>query len=196
MSTSSPSEPLLTAEDLYDLPDDGRHRYELVDGRLVVSEPPGMTHGGITVNFAMLLGTFVRQHRLGRVYGEAGYVLRRGPDTVRGPDVSFVRADRLPPRGRAHRFYEGAADLVVEIVSPGDRAGELARKVAGYLAAGTALVWVVYPEIRTVVAHRPDGTARVHGEDDTLHGGDVLPGFAVRVAELFPELPDAPPDGA
>lgn len=187
MSTSSPSEPLLTAEDLYDLPDDGRHRYELVDGRLVVSEPPGMTHGGITVNFAMLLGTFVRQHRLGRVYGEAGYVLRRGPDTVRGPDLTFVRRDRLPAPEVAHRFYEGAPDLAVEIVSPGDRAGEIARTVAGYLAAGTRLVWVVYPARRTVVAHRPGGTTRVFGEDGTLDGGDVLPGFAAPVAEVFTE---------
>lgn len=195
MSTPPPVAPLLTAEDLYAIPDDDR-RYELVDGRLVVSEPPGWWHGALATRITVALDGYVTPRGLGIVVGEAGYVLRRAPDTVRGPDVSFVRADRLPPRGRAHRFYEGAADLVVEIVSPGDRAGELARKVAGYLAAGTALVWVVYPEIRTVVAHRPDGTARVHGEDDTLDGGEVLPGFAVRVAELVPELPDAPPDGA
>ncbi len=185
------AEPLLTAEDLYAIPDDDR-RYELVDGRLVVSEPPGWWHGALAVRIAALLDRHVMEHRLGFVVGEAGYVLRRGPDTVRGPDVSFVRADRLPPRTRAHRFYEGAPDLVVEIVSPDDRAGEVARKVAGYVAAGAAMVWVVYPELRRVVVHRADGTARMLGEDATLDGGEVVPGFAVPVAELFPVLPDDP----
>jgi Uma2 family endonuclease len=101
--------------------------------------------------------------------------------------VTFVRRDRLPPADRAHRFYEGAPDLAVEIVSPGERAGEIARKVAGYLAAGTSLVWVVYPERRAVVAHHPDGTTRVHGEDATLEGHDVLPSFAAPITEVFAE---------
>ncbi len=185
MTDSPTAEPLLTAEDLYGLPEEDDRRYELVEGRLVVSEPPGWTHGGIATRIAVALYPHVRAHRLGEVVVESGYVLARRPDTVRGPDVSFVRADRLPAREVAHRFFEGAPDLAVEIASPDDRAAEVARKVAGYLRAGTRAVWVVYPDTRTVVVHAPDGLARLLGPDDALDGGDVLPGLALPVAELF-----------
>jgi Uma2 family endonuclease len=185
VDASRRTEPLMTAEDLYALPDDDQD-YELVEGRLVVSEPPGFGHGEIALHIgAMLLG-FVRPRGLGAVVVESGYVLARRPDTVRGPDVSFVRADRRPAREVAHRYYEGAPDLAVEILSPDDRATEVARKVAGYLRAGTQAVWVVDPEDRTVVVHTPDGLARMHGPDATLDGGAALPGFACVVAELFP----------
>ncbi|MGZ8413319.1 MAG: Uma2 family endonuclease [Gemmatirosa sp.] len=144
MLDSPTAEPLLTAEDLYGLPEDDR-RYELVEGRLVVSEPPGWTHGGIAAQIAAALMPFVRAHRLGQVVVESGYVHARRPDTVRGPDVSFVRADRLP-----------------------------AREVA-------------YPDLHSVVVHAPDGLARLHGPEDILDGGDVLPDLAIAVAELFPD---------
>lgn len=179
------AEPPLTAEDLYGLPDEDQD-YELVEGRLVVSEPPGWTHGSIAVHVSAVLHAFVRAHGLGRVVVDSGYVLARRPDTVRGPDVSFVRTVRLPAPDVAHRFYEGAPDLAVEIVSPDDRAAEVARKVAGYLRAGSGAVWVVYPDTRSVVVHTPDGLARLLGPDDVLTGGDALPGFAVTVGELFP----------
>jgi Uma2 family endonuclease len=185
MSASRTAEPLLTAEDLYALPDDDR-RYELVEGRLLVSEPPGWSHGRMAVRIAVVLDTFVQARGLGEVAVESGHVLARRPDTVRGPDVSFLRTERLPPQDVAHRFHEGAPDLAVEILSPSDRAGEVARKVAGYLRAGTQAVWVVDPEDRTVVVHSPDGPARMHGPDATLDGGPVLPGFACVVSELFP----------
>jgi Uma2 family endonuclease len=186
MANRPTAEPLLTAEDLYGLPDEGED-YELVEGRLVVSEPPGWTHGDIAASFAAVLVPFVRARGLGRVVVESGYVLARGPDTVRGPDVSFVRADRLPAREVAHRFYEGAPDLAIEIVSPDDRAPEIARKVSNYLTGGTRAVWVVYPRTRTVVVHPDDGPPRLHGPDDAIDGGDVLPGFTAPVAELLPE---------
>lgn len=196
MSTAVGHERLITAEDLYAMSEDA-HRYELVDGRLVVAEPPAMWHGAIAAELTLLLAQHVKRHHLGMVFGEAGYVLRRGPDTVRGPDLSFVRTDRLPPASAARRYYEGAPDLAVEIVSPSNRAEEVARKVDGYLGAGAARVWVVYPELRRVVVHRPDGTARMLGDDATLDGEDVVPGFAAPVAALFPTWPgeerDAPP---
>ena len=165
MCAHRPTTALLTAEDLYGMPEEDE-RYELVEGRLVVSEPPGWTHGSIAANIAALLLGFVRPRRLGAVVVESGYVLARGPDTVRGPDVSFVRADRVPHADVAHRFYEGAPDLAVEIVSPDDRAREIARKVANYLQAGTRAVWVVYPDLGTVVVHTPDGLSRRHGAGD------------------------------
>jgi Uma2 family endonuclease len=174
----------LVAEDLYEIPDDDK-RYELVDGELRVSEPPSVWHGALQVRLVALLHAHVRANRLGLVVSESGFVLRRGPDTVRGPDVAYIRTDRLPSSAAAYRFYEGAPDLVAEVVSPSDRAWEVAEKVEGYLTAGTRLVWVVDPRNRHVVAHTPDRTARVLREGDTLDGGDVLPGFRLDVAELF-----------
>jgi Uma2 family endonuclease len=179
---------LLTAEDLYELPDDDMRR-ELVRGELRVSEPPGWGHGTIAIRLAARLHAHVEANRLGFVTGEAGYVLERGPDTVRGPDVAFIRAERRPGPDVEHRYFEGAPDLAVEIVSPKDRASEVAETVDGYLARGTRLVWVIYPPARRVVAHTPGGVATPLGESDLLDGRDVVPGFSCPVAELFPERP-------
>lgn len=180
-----PTDRLLTAEDLYDLPDDGYHHYELDAGRLVVSEPPGYTHGSLALRIGARLLAFVEPRGLGAVAVESGFVLHRGPDTVRGPDVSFLRHTRVPQGDAADKFVEGTPDLAVEIVSPGDRAGNVARKVAGYLASGTAIVWVVYPRRRLVVVHTPDGGKRLVREPDALDGGAVLPGLAVPLADVF-----------
>ena len=188
---ASPSETdrrLLTAEDLYGIPDDDM-RYELVRGELRVSEPPGWEHGTVLVRFVSLLHAYVSANRLGYVTGEVGYVLERGPDTVRGPDAAFIRWDRRPGPDVQHRYFEGAPDLAVEIVSPHDRAAEIAETVEGYLARRTRLVWVVYPPARRVVVHAAGGATTPLGESDVLDGGDVVPGFRCAVAELFPEPP-------
>lgn len=183
-----PTHQLLTAEDLYEMPDDGRHRYELVRGVLVVSEPPGFTHGDLTTRIIVLLSAYVRPRKLGKVVGEVGYVLERGPDTVRGPDVSFVRRERVPTGAAADKFVEGGPDLVVEIRSPGDRPGAIAEKVAEYLGRGVSLVWVVDPRRRVVMVHTPDGHTRLLRDGATVDGGDVLPGFTAPVSELLPDL--------
>jgi Uma2 family endonuclease len=152
-----------------------------------VSEPPGWGHGEVSVIIGARLLAYVEPRRLGSVTGEAGYVLARGPDTVRGPDVTFVSAHRRPAREVAHRYYEGAPDLAVEVLSPDDRASEVAEKVDEYFGAGARLVWVVNPKTRSATVHTPDGIARLLRETDTIDGGDVIPGFTCPVAELFPE---------
>ena len=181
-----PTHKLLTAEELYDIPDDDM-RYELVRGVLVVSEPPGFTHGDLAVQISGLLNAYARPRKLGKVVGEVGYVLERGPDTVRGPDVSFVRRERVPIGPAADKFVEGAPDLAVEIRSPGDRPGEIADKVAGYFRSGAGLVWGVDPRRRVVMVHTPDGHTRLLRDGDTVNGGDVLPGFTAPVSELLPD---------
>lgn len=178
---------LMTAEELFELPDDDK-RYELVRGVLHVSEPPGYAHGALAVELASRLSAYARPRRLGRVVVESGYVLERGPDTVRGPDVSFIRQDRLPAPDRAHWFIEGGPDLSVEIVSPSERRAAIADKVADALRAGARLVWVIYPRKRTAVAHRPDGVPELIPEDGALDGRDVVPGFTLPLAELFEVL--------
>jgi Uma2 family endonuclease len=182
--------PELTAEHMYSITDPF-YRFELDEGRLRVMEPPGFGHGDVALTLGALLRTHVRRRRLGKVVTESGFVLRRSPDTVYGPDVAFVRAHRLPPAGAAHRYFEGPPDLAVEVRSPNDRPGEIAEKVDRYLAAGTALVWVVDPRARTVTVHAPETTSRDLHATDVLDGGDVIPGFTVPLAELFEDEPTA-----
>lgn len=201
MGTAAPSHPPrrhLTVEELSELPDDGL-RHELVEGELVSVAPAGFEHGDLAMELAFHVKAFVRARSLGAVLAaETGFVLRRKPDTVRAPDVAFVRAERVPPRDQRRRFAVLAPDLVAEVVSPTDRAGEVNGKVAQWLDAGVRLVWVVDPENRVVVAHEPGGVAHLLREGDELGGGDVLPGFRLPLAELFgprDEPQDGPPDG-
>lgn len=182
-----PAQQLLTAEDLHDIPDDGRHQYELVRGVLIVSEPPKTMHGMLAVQIGALLLAFVRPRRLGRVTAESGYVTERDPDTVRGPDVAFVRMNRVPTTDDQDGFVEGAPDLAVEIRSPSDRPKQLAEKVAEYFAAGAGLVWVIEPRKRLVMVHTPNGITRVLRDGEVVDGGNVLPGFTAPVSELLPD---------
>ena len=121
----------------------------------------------------------------GYVGVEADYVLAHDPDTVRGPDVSYVRADHIPAFGVPEGFWTLPPDLAVEIVSPSETADEVRAKVRDFLAAGTPLVWTIYPRTREVIVHTPDGLARTYSREDVLADPDVLPGFSCSVAELF-----------
>lgn len=174
----------LTPDDLLRMPDDG-FQYELIEGELQRMAPDNMEHGGIGDNVAFPLSGHVRERCLGRVFVNVGYTLADDPPTVLGPDVSFVRADRVPPPDARSGFVAMAPDLAVEIVSPSNSAGEIARKVRIYLAAGVRLVWIVDPVSRTVAVHHPDRTGRILIESEALDGADVVPGFALSVAEVF-----------
>ena len=180
MTTASQQQ--ITAEQLLRMPDVGRR--ELIAGRLKMMTPAGHQHGWITFRLSLLVGNHVLGRNLGRVYAaETGFCLARNPDTVRAPDVGFVRADRLVKEEGG--FFPGAPDLAVEVVSGGDRVREVEEKVKAWLQAGTRAVWVVWPTTRTISVHLPDSKPVTLGEDDTLDGGDVLPGFACRVGEVF-----------
>lgn len=151
---------------------------------MIVREPPGFRHGDVAVNLSSVLNQFVRARNLGRVLSESGYILFTDPDTVRGPDVSFVREERVPqplPRGFAHF----APDLAVEVLSPDDRPGEVLEKVAEYLTAGTVLVWIIDPDRRQARVYRADGTVAVVSEAESLDGESLLPGFSCRLADVL-----------
>lgn len=174
---------LMTAEDLLQTSIPNK-RVELVRGVLVAREPPGLRHGRLALDLGAHLLGHVRAHDLGQVYVEAGFKLARDPDTVRGPDIAFIQRTRLPdpePVG----YPDLAPDLVVEIVSPGDRPGAVLAKVADWLSAGTRLVWVVDPERRLTRVYRRDGTEQIVTADQTLDGEDVLPGFTCRLASVL-----------
>lgn len=159
-------------------------RTELVRGRMIVREPAGFQHGSVAMAIAARLHDFVRRNALGRVLAaETGFRLFTNPDTVRAPDVAFVRRERIPdpmPRG----FAAFAPDLVVEVRSPADRPGEVADKVADWLRAGTRLVWVIDPDQRDAHVHRPDGTISHVTSEGALDGEDVLPGFSCPLADV------------
>ena len=175
---------LMTAEDLMANPVPNMCT-ELVKGHILVREPPGYRHGYVGSQLLMAIGTHVRTHQLGHVLAaETGFTLFRNPDTVRAPDVSFIRSERVPspqPNG----YAEFAPDLAVEVLSPSDRTGPMLAKVGDWIDAGARLVWIVDPELRVARVYRADGTQSLLTADDSLDGEDVLPGFSARVSEMI-----------
>ncbi len=126
------------------------------------------------------------QHQLGEVFNaDTGFRLRRDPDTVRLPDVSFVSRERWQGVQDREAYFEGPPDLAVETVPPSDSANEVHEKALMWLEAGVRLLWVIHPRQRSATVYTPDRHARVLRADDTLDGEDVLPGFSVVVRELF-----------
>lgn len=174
-----------TCEDLLAMPDGGR--YEVAAGRLVerhVSEDSDWISGEIL----SLLRNHTRTSGIGWVFG--GERLFRcfphDPTQGRRPDVSYLSADKLPDGPTSRGITPVPPDIAVEVVSPNDIAYDLAEKLTDYRLAGVPLIWVVYPNVRTVHVY-VDGSEvpSILHEDDELTGGQILPGFSVKVAELF-----------
>src|SRR5213075_2560011 len=157
----------VTAEDLWNM--GNQQRRELVRGEIRNMAPSGFDHGAIIDNLQFLLSQHVRAHKLGKVLGaETGFKLAKNPDTVRGADVSFIAAARLPSGNRPIGFWDGAPDLAVEVISPTDTANEVKEKVADYLDAGARQVWIVYPKRKTIVIHKPNSDPLTLRESDVL----------------------------
>jgi Uma2 family endonuclease len=172
---------LITAEELIRLDDDS-HRHELIKGELLTMPPPGKEHGLICTNLTLILGQYVKVNKLGRVYVESGYKLESDPDTVLGPDVSFVGTDRSG--FRIEGYHSGPPDLAVEVLSPSDRKGKVEYKVSLWLQFGTKSVWLVNPRRRTVEVISASGERKLFNETDELVD-DTVPGFRVAVSEIF-----------
>jgi Uma2 family endonuclease len=167
------------------MPDDG-FRYELVKGELRKMSPSGSEHGATIVNITVLLAQYVRSQKLGVCFGaETGFKIASDPDTVRAPDVAFISRERIPESGITKKFWPGAPDLAVEVLSPGDSRREVDEKVADWLEAGTCAVWVINPKRRGVTVYRSMTDVTRLSEGDELDGGDVVPGFRCRVSEIF-----------
>lgn len=167
---------LMTADELLQahIPD---RQVELVRGVLVVREPPGYLHGDVAIRLAVRLANYVDQHGQGRVLAaETGFQLQSNPDTVRAADVAFLSKERVPDP-RPEGYPAMAPDLVVEVLSPRDRPGEVLAKVGDWLEAGARLVWVIDPRRRLARVYRQDGTEAVVLEHQSLDGEDVVPGF-------------------
>ena len=176
---------LLTADDLLRLHSKGV-KGELVQGVLCETASVGIEHGEIAFNLGSEIRAFVRPRRLGRVVGsDVGIWLVNDPDTVREPDVAFIPADRLPLDVRVTGYSEVVPTLVAEIVSPSDSRRAVYDKARMWLSHGVTLVWVVFPDARTVDVHQNGSPIVTLTEDDVLDGGDVLPGFSLPVREVF-----------
>ena len=176
---------LMTAEELSKLPR-GRLRYELVGGELRETSPAGHGHGRIAARLGAVLFRHVEEHDLGEVYAaQTGFKLKSEPDTVRAPDAAFVRPERVEQVGDAQGYSPGAPDLAVEVVSPGDKVSEVEEKVEEWLNAGTPLVWIVSPKLRTVTVYRSRDDVTTLTEKDVLDGEQVVPGFRHPVASSF-----------
>jgi Uma2 family endonuclease len=175
----------VTADELLHMPDDG-WRYELVKGELIRMSPTGDEHGQVTMTLATALYFHVKEHKLGRVYAaETGFKLESNPDTVRAPDIAFVRREVLEATGTLPGYRPGAPDLVVEVLSPHDRTRKVEAKVAQWLETGARLVWVVSPKLHTVTVYKSSTEIVTLTDADTLDAGDVIPGFKLQIAEIF-----------
>lgn len=174
-----------TEEALMALPHDGQ-KYEVLGGELVVS-PTGVQHGYISSRLLAALLDFALNHRLGLVVDSStGFRLRQG-DCL-SPDASFVRRERLE-KELTQKFFPGAPDLAVEVLSPGESLAAIDKKLVAYFADETRLAWVINPKEKTVRVHHSAKRAKTLRAGDCLDGEDLLPGFSFPVAVLF-ELPD------
>ena len=188
---SGTAEPLVTLEEFLRMPEEDAYRVELVRGRIVREPLPGAAHGWLTGRLVERIGSYARERGLGIVVTETGFLLSVEPPTVRGPDLAFLARESLPSKLPSSGFWRVAPDLAVEVVSPSNTAAEIREKVLEYLASGSRLVWVVDPATRSVSCYRSRRDISLLTEDDTLEGGEVLPGFRFSVAELFDPSPGA-----
>ncbi len=190
---------LMTAEEFYDwacLPENADRKWELDDGipvEIPTVPPPGELHGVICWVVAFVLGKYLYHRGAGYLCtNDTGLIVRRRPDVVRGPDVMLFLTSK--PTGRLNRGWaDQVPHLVIEVYSPSDRPGKLNRRITQYLKRGVPLVWVVYPEDRSVDVYRlgAQTVSLIEGGDD-LSAPDVLPDFACKVSDLF-ALPGTPP---
>jgi Uma2 family endonuclease len=176
---------LITGEELAQMGNLGR--CELIAGRIVPMSPTGFEHGEIENAIGTELRNFVRARKLGKVLvGEVGIYTRRDPDYVRGADAIYISNERYAQK-KSRSYLDVAPELVVEIMSPGDTWSEVTQKLREYFAIGVRLVWVADPAVSIIYAYRSMTDVREFTEQDQLPGDDILPGFAVSVAQLFEE---------
>lgn len=181
------TERLLTAEEYALLPDNGVPT-ELVRGRVVAMNVPASRHGWICVRIAKLLANYVDDRGLGYVLGnDAGMVTERGPDTVRGPDISFFSYSRIPKGADLEGYAKVAPEIVFEVRSPNDRWPKILGRASEFLNAGVLVVYVVDPKTETVTAFEADADqpSRTLRGDDELAFPEPLSGLHIAVRQLF-----------
>lgn len=162
-----------TYEDYLATPEDSSERHEIIDGELFVTPSPRPRHQEVVTNLAGLLRTLALEHELGAVY-VGPITVRMADDRITEPDVVFVRADRVHLIDE--RGIQGAPDLVVEVLSPSNRAYDRTLKRKRYMASGVAELWIVDADERTIEVWRPDAAGPELAEERLTWnvGGEAL----------------------
>lgn len=175
----------ITAGDFFAMADEAGVA-ELVRGEVTRLTPAGGEHGVVAARLLARLLTYVESEGLGYVFAaETGFVLATDPDTVRAPDLAFLSHQRLGGRVIPRAFVPLAPDLAVEVVSPSESAEAVQEKLRDYFAAGTRLVWVLFPALGSAHAYSSPIEVQILEGEDRLSGGEVVPGFSCRLVELF-----------
>lgn len=175
---------LVSAEEFQRTPAASGRRFELVRGRVIGMVAPGGRHASVALRLGALLLQHADATELGTVFDAVGCRLETGPDTIRVPDLAFVRRARLDPKSTPRGFLE-PPDLAVEITSPNDTRTLITRKVAEYLASGVGMVWVLDPDTETIEVHTREAEPLTLRKGDILDGGKVVPGFSCAVERIF-----------
>jgi Uma2 family endonuclease len=174
----------VTADEFMALP--GAGNYELVEGALSERKFIGAHASYVAGRIIYLLNLLIERTGGGWVLdSETTFRCFASPDTLRRPDVSFIRLGRLKDERLPEGYMTIPPDLAVEVISPSNLAYEVQEKVLEYREAGVRLVWVVYPNTRRVQIYDPSGLVDELDESDTILGEDAVPGFACLVAEFF-----------
>ncbi|MEI6235480.1 MAG: Uma2 family endonuclease [Planctomycetota bacterium] len=182
-----PTDRLVTGEELLNHPEWGN--CELIRGKVVQVCRPNFEHGVLAAEITFHLRTWSGAKKLGYVASnDSGVFIDHDPDTVRGPDVYFIRGERRPIGRASKGFLDTAPDLCVEIVSPHDKSSELSDKIAQFLAMGVSLIWVIDPKKRTAQVIRQNGTTALIASNGMLTGENILPGFELPLKDLFAAL--------
>ncbi len=180
---------VLTADDLLSLHGEGV-RGELIQGVLHKTMASGVRHGKIVVRLVSALFDHSEPKGLGTlVASDSGVLLERDPDTVREPDIAFTSAEKMPLGADITGYAEVVPDLVIEIRSPSEGRRVVYDKACMWISHGVRLVWVIHPDTRTVDVHRPGSPVATLAGDDTIDGGDILPGFTCALATVFDQHP-------
>ena len=186
---SATSTALMTAEELMQLPR-GYYRAELINGELITMPLPGLPHGRIATRIGRPLAQFVEDHDLGEVFiGDVGFQLTWNPDTVLGPDVSFISKVRLGEVMEINRYWQGPPDLAVEVYSPGYRPGKVNQRISRLCSFGTKQVWIVDLKRRSVAVYRSGSDVTTFSGSDYLESQDLFPGFRLSLDKIFGSTP-------
>jgi Uma2 family endonuclease len=168
---------------------DDEQFFEIIDGQRVELLPMSILASRVTSNVQIHLGHYLLGNPVGEALVETLFRLPLPVDRNRRPDVAFVSAQTIaqaPPQPGSENAWAVLPELMVEVVSPHDLAEEIIERVDEYFAAGTKLVWIVYPTRRLVYVYESPSQVRILSKADELHGGVVLPDFRIPLARLFP----------